>query len=347
MSIKTILLLKYLITNSSVLSPISDNNICLIEDSEYNYYINNESTFINYENVLQLALMSNNAYFQPNNTKWYDINLNKTTNISYSDDNIHAYMFSNYDNTVNIIAFKGTTIYWGYKGEETIKSDLDKFTDSIKYDKWNDNLYFSCCYYKESNLFDKEDCQSSRSKSKNTCYKQCYRNSTSYSINYINIAHDIVKNVMNMIDFNNSFVVFTGHSLRGTIATMMGLKFNKHVVTFEAPGEKHYIDLIDMEYDQNTIQKIYHFGHNADIIFKGKCNGAMSWCYLGGYNMYTKCHIGSICEYDTKNILGMKESIFTHRIGYVIENVIVRWNNTLPECVINTSCIDCENWNYI
>lgn len=352
---KKLLLLQYIITNSSILINKNHINTCPTYDyignllDTKNIYFDTKDKFINYDNVLQLGYISKNVYYSPDNTEWYDIGLNKTINITESENTIHAYLFSNYDNSVNIISFKGTSIYWSKNNNlQEIKDD------TVLNDKINDNLYFACCYYKQSRLFSRYDCKCTDNPQenncpelpKNGCYKECYKNSINYQNNYINIASNIMSKVNEIINLQDSLVILTGHSLGGTIATIMGIKYNKTVVTFEAPGEKHYLDLLGLDYMYN-MDNIYHFGHNADIIFTGKCNGALSWCYLGGYNMYTKCHIGKVCEYDTINKLGMKESIFTHRIDYVINNVVQMWNNTLPECKKVDNCTDCEEWVYL
>ena len=148
------------------------------------------------------------------------------------------------------------------------------------------------------------------------------------------------------INFSKDEILFTGHSLGGMLATFMGIEYDKRVVTFESPGSKHYIELIGLDYKSKQ-HLIYNFGHTADIIFTGNCNGALSLCYLGGYNMETRCHIGNTCIYDTKTLMGMKDSIFTHKIKFVIENVIEKWNNTIPSCSVDTLCQDCVGWNYL
>jgi lipase ATG15 len=291
---------------------------------------------ITYDNVYNLARMSYNAYLEQDSVDWFDTVLNKTIDVSLSHNSVHAYLFSNDANTVHVVAFKGTSIYWSTKSTQK--------NSTVYNDKFNDNLYFSCCYYKESNfnrdLF--KDC-SGKSDAK-TCSRKCYQKSLSYELNYFNIAKKIMDNVFAVID-KSSRVTLTGHSLGGTLSTIMGIVYDKPVVTFESPGEKHYIDTVGLKYSDATANNIYHFGHNADIIFTGKCNGVLSWCSIGGYTLNTKCHIGNVCEYDTKTQLGMRESIFTHKLKYVIDNVITKWNNTLPSCKL-TSCTDCETWDF-
>lgn len=340
----------------------------LLNDSVYNIHVHNSNNvkYIGYDKFQQelrydfihtLSIIAYDSYFEKNNSKWIDVDYtyNKTTDITIDHDSVNAYVFSNVEETKHVISFKGTSIYWQNNINNMCSLDEQDYSDmtSVYNDKFNDNLYFSCCYYLESNLFNKEDCECTRDDNKckkidvknKYCYKKCYQNSTSYTNNYINIAKQMMDNLQKTIDFNTNEIIFTGHSLGGVIATMMGILYDKYVITFESPGEKHYIDLIGLDYSK-VEDKIYHFGHNADTIFTGKCNGMFSLCYMGGYMMNTKCHIGNVCEYDTINRLNMKESIYTHVIKYVIENVIEKWNNTLPECK-KKECVDCEDWSYI
>jgi putative lipase involved disintegration of autophagic bodies len=316
------LILKMLVRNTSIFLPLSN-------------FAFDFNTTLSYNTIETLAKISYDVY---NTTKWKDIDLNKTLDISKDHDQVNAFIFSNADNTQHVIAFKGTSIYW--QRNFGIES-------SVYNDKYNDNLFFSCCYYEQSSIFNKNDCVHEEVKEKRNCFKKCYENSTNYPLNYYNLAKDIMITASKYINIQGSDVIFTGHSLGGVLATMMGLVYNKVVVTFESPGERHYIENAGIKYTKEQEERIYHFGHNADIIFTGKCNGITSWCYLGGYIIETKCHIGNVCEYDTKNILNMKESIYTHKIEFVLDNVIQKWNETLPPCVKHSNCTDCENWAYV
>jgi len=294
---------------------------------------------MNLELVKILANMSYNAYTSHNSSHWNDIPLNNSLDIGYHDT-IHAYLFSDESYSKNIIAFKGTSVNWFESADDDISS-----RNTVYNDKLNDNLYFSCCYYSQTSLYNTTSiCEPSRNE-RRICQKDCYTNSLKYSFNYYNIALDIMKNITKTIDLANSELIFTGHSLGGTIATLMGIEYNKTVVTFESPGEKHYIDLLGLDYTY-VQDKIYHFGHNADTLFTGKCHGISSLCYLGGYMIYTKCHIGNVCEYDSIGNLGLSDSILTHKLKYVIDHVMKYWDN-LPVCVKNTTCTDCETWSYV
>lgn len=320
--------IKYIITNTTTFLI----NHFLSFKNQVPFVIENED-WHNYNNILNLANMSHMVYYD--DYEWDNGEYNKSHDISLDKNSVKAYIFSNQDETVNVVAFKGTTV------------DIIHSLESVGgMDKKNDNLFFSCCYYKQvrnlkcslDNFGENDDYRE--------CSIDCYKESLNQEYNYYNIGKNIIDGWKSTIDFENSLVIFSGHSLGGALATMMGITYNKYVVTFESPGEKHYIDLVGLKYTDENLNKIYHYGHNADIIFTGKCKGGLSWCKLGGYTIETKCHIGNVCEYDVINKLNIHESIFTHKIKYVIENVITQWNASLPSCEIKTECQECLKWNY-
>lgn len=336
---KSHLIFKALLLNSSLYIPLEVSFL-------QNIYTLDVNNILTYDSVRMLAIMSYDVYFHKNSTQWWDVKLNTTVDLSRTEDSVHAYLFSDENYNTNVVAFKGTTIYWDTPNLY--------FTPRVTTDKLNDNLYFSCCYYAESSIFDKDDCICTEtpgscdlSPFQKSCYKTCYRNSTNFEWNYLNISKTIVESVVNFIPQDKEITLFTGHSLGGFLSTMMGIVYNKHVVTFESPGGKHYLDLVGLDYTEKQLDNIYHFGHNADPVFTGRCNGIFSWCYLGGYIMNTKCHIGNVCEYDSIGKLNMKESIYRHRIKDVITQVIEQWNETLPECEQRRNCIDCDEWTFV
>lgn len=284
-----------------------------------------------YATVTNLAAMSYNVYMDDTN-KWYYMRPNKTTDMRVDNNTVKAFLYSNDDFSFNVVAIKGTSVYWN--------------TNTVYNDKLNDNLFFSCCFYKQSRMFPHCNGSGPTSPTKMSCDTGCYRDTKEMELNYFNIGIRIVEALKHVIRLDNSTVMFTGHSLGGAVSTLLGLTYNKTTVTFQSPGERHYLQLAGIRYDEQAAQKVFHFGHNADVIFTGKCNGMLSWCYLAGYNIYTKCHVGHVCEYDAVGILNMKESIFTHRLKFVIDRVMSAWNGVLPKCDFQTNCSDCEGWTY-
>lgn len=293
-----------------------------------------------YKLVYDLAIMSNNVYTYINQSNWIDLPNYTVKDITNDNNTIKSFYF--YNKETNVISFKGTTTIIGLQedGNFVDTSPVRQGTFSSTFaDKFNDNLYFSCCFYKQSSLFNDLHCECENI-FVNSCCKSCYQNSTSFSLNYINIAIDIVEKIKKDTDIDFRNIIFTGHSLGGTIATIMGIMYNKTSIAFQSPGDKHYLHLIGLQAHSGT----YHFGHDADPIFIGTCGNT---CWTFGYNIYTKCHSGYTCLYNAKEKLGYTESILNHRIDYIIKNVLPHWENDFPECIKDTNCVDCESWDFI
>ena len=290
---------------------------------------------INYNTVKNMLLMSYNAYMEPNNSNWQKVEYNHTIDISIDPNDIQAYLFSDDTKQFNVVAIKGTSISY-------VPMLLSAFKSPAPHDKYNDNLFFSCCFYKQSKLF-KDSCDDT-STSKYDCKKECYTNSTQLPINYLNMLSHLIENTRKEIDFDKANLYFTGHSLGGFLATSLGLLYDKQVITFDSPGGKHYFDLAHIKHDNDN--RIYNFGHNADSIMHGHC-GALCWTW--GYIVETKCHIGNSCIYDSKSKLGISDSIRTHQLEYIINNILPKWETDLPTCQYHEECIDenCEKWTYV
>jgi lipase ATG15 len=141
----------------------------------------------------------------------------------------------------------------------------------------------------------------------------------------------------------------TGHSLGGGLAAMLGLAFDLPTVTFQSPGDLLAAQRLHLplpEEDKLKDLPIWHFGHTADPIFMGKCNGVLSSCYIAGYALETGCHTGNACIYDTVKDFKWSPDIRRHRLGVVIDEVLSVYNDT-AECMPQTNCTDCSAWNYL
>jgi putative lipase involved disintegration of autophagic bodies len=98
---------------------------------------------------------------------------------------------------------------------------------------------------------------------------------------------------------------------------------------------------------------IYHFGHPSDPIFMGGCRGRWSLCYVAGYGMDTKCHIGYKCMYPHPVNKGTPKKgdydIKTHVMVEVIKNVLVP--HDVPDCQVvkygPDGCQDCNEWEFL
>ena len=303
-------------------------------------YFNSELPITHYTNVMNLAKMSYDAYLMPDNRGWKEIPYNYT-NLGGSPA-VEGYIFTNEYDT--IVSIKGTSIWW--YNNKTEPDNQPWTSKDVHNDRFNDNLFLSCCYYRQSRIY-KDMCNYTND-TVHICEKQCYTKSTSFEMNYLGIAKNLIDSLIeNGVINPNKRLVFTGHSLGGVLATYLGIMYNKPVVTFESPGEKYYFDLIGLKYNNSITKNIYHYGHTADIIFTGRCNGVTSLCYLGGYVIRTKCHIGNVCSYDSIGKLGLSESLLNHRLDFTIKKLMPMWEDDPPICEPQTDCSDCEQWSFI
>ena len=300
---------------------------------------------IDYNTVYEMAKMSHNVYYKIGGKEWLNTTLSEVYDVSILNDTVKAYLYK--DNNNVAVAFKGTSVYWiseqyGLQTSSLEKDKLQKEDDvcslsSSANDKINDNLFFSCCFYKQSKLF--EDCGKCDTNIKSECCKECYKDSLEYSKSYINMVKNIVEKIKETVDFDTNNVYFTGHSLGGMLASVASVIYDKPAVTFETPGDLHYLILSGI----GISDKVYHFGHNGDPLFLGNCG---TTCSIVGYYIDTKCHSGFTCSYDAKGKLGYTESILNHRIEYIIKHVIPNWESDFPECIVDSNCVECESWNY-
>ncbi|CAG8450601.1 15280_t:CDS:2 [Funneliformis caledonium] len=143
------------------------------------------------------------------------------------------------------------------------------------------------------------------------------------------------------------------HSLGGALSSLMGLTYNLPVVAFESPGERRAAGLLHLPHPPAIPwdkMNIYHFGHTADPIYMGSCNGYASTCYIGGYAMETKCHAGIACTFDTVEKLKWSVNIKRHRIQEIIDNILKVWwklFELFPDCRNDDECEDCHLWDYV
>ena len=90
----------------------------------------------------------------------------------------------------------------------------------------------------------------------------------------------------------------------------------------------------------------FHFGHTADPVYMGSCNGFSSFCSIGGYAFETLCHTGKRCVYDVVKDWGWKQSTSTHRLRYAIENVYKKYDKAATCVEEDVTCMDCFLWEF-
>ena len=77
--------------------------------------------------------------------------------------------------------------------------------------------------------------------------------------------------------YENSTIWFTGHSLGGAVASMVGQTFGIPTVTFEIPGDRLASQRLHLPHGPGAANlPIWHFGHTADPIFVGVCTVSTS-----------------------------------------------------------------------
>ena len=301
------------------------------------------------DTVLSLANIAANAYVKvPDTEDWSDVNTGEHWNYNHSaafgweGDGLRGHIFGDPDNSTIIIGLKGTTpaVFDG--------------SGSTTRDKENDNLFFSCCCGQGGHYLWRRvcDCNTAAFTCNNTCLLKNLRERNMY----YTAALELYGNVTEM--YPDSQIWLTGHSLGGSVTSLLGLTFGLPVTTFEAPAEALAAARIGLpvppgfnegSHQLRQFTGAYHFGHTADPIYMGTCNAATSACTLGGYAMETQCHTGKVCVYDTVEDKQWRVSASTHSIRGVIKSVIEVYDD-VPTCEPDSTeddpCVDCFNWKY-
>ncbi|KTW25917.1 hypothetical protein T552_03191 [Pneumocystis carinii B80] len=287
------------------------------------------------ETVISMAEIASNAYVDvPNTGDWIDVGggLDIVDDDSWNKTALHGHVFIDDQNKTVIIALKGTSpeLFGVYDPTTGIK------------DKINDNLLFSCCCGRVSWIWTPVcNCFNGIY----SCDQRCLEKELLDESHYYMIALNIFYNVSSIYPEANVWMV--GHSLGGALSSLVGLTFGLPTVTFEAPGEKLAAKRLHLPFPPGLPDDesyVWHFGHTADPIFMGTCNGPKSTCWYGGYAMETHCHSGLSCIYDIIADKGWKMAIGTHRIKQVID--IIKDYEDVPKCNAYPDCVDCPGWTF-
>ena len=119
-----------------------------------------------------------------------------------------------------------------------------------------------------------------------------------------------------------------GHSLGGSLASLLGATFGLPAVTFEAPGERMAAHRLHLPLPPSLPGvdlpnvPITHVYHNADPIPQGACTGIISLCAQAGYALETRCHLGRTIVYDTVTRLEWHVDVVLHPIKELVLNVL-------------------------
>ncbi|KAF8968084.1 alpha/beta-hydrolase [Flammula alnicola] len=294
----------------------------------------------NREALLELAKMTNNAYVEPDDPAWYD--LNGRWNITYpfgwepEEDGFRGHVFATPDNSTIVISIKGTSAGVFGSGGTTAKRD-----------KLNDNLLFSCCCARIDWTWTTV-CGCYRGGWK--CDQTCLEDSLIPESLFYPIGTNLYNNVTYM--YPNANIWMTGHSLGGALSSLIGVTFGLPVVTFEAPGERLAATRLHLPSPPST-HHVTHVYHTADPIAMGTCNGVLSSCALGGYALETACHLGQSIVYDTVSNASWTVDIRTHGIVNVIEKLLsdpwppsVEVGLDVPKAAAEVDCVECFSWEF-
>ena len=292
------------------------------------------------ETVLALARAAADSYHEVSDEAgWRDVGpgFNLSQSFGWQKDGLRGHIFADEGNSTILMSLKGTSVAV-FDGEGTTTPD-----------KVNDNLFFSCCCGQGHYLWRQVcDCYSTTY----TCNQACLVKALKKENRYYRAALELYSNVTEI--YPHAEIWLTGHSLGGAVSSFLGMTFGNPTVTFEAPGEALAASRLGLPKPPNSRRNIagaqsergiYHFGHTADPIFMGTCNGAVAGCTLGGYAMETQCHSGLQCVYDTVTDFGWSVGLLNHKIDNVIDTVLEKYDSP-PSCVPDNECVDCYNWKY-
>jgi lipase ATG15 len=278
--------------------------------------------------VINLAKMASDAYiFAPTQPDWLNTTLkfNYSSSFGWSDKGLRGHVFTDRWHRTVIVSFKGTTI-----------DPREKWTTN---DRINDNILFSCCCGDQRpDPYPYAPVCGCRT-DVYTCNATCITQELGQKDRYYSTALAVMYNVTARFPGSDFWVV--GHSMGGSMASLMGLTFGFPVVTFEAPGELLPAKRLGLTKKHGP--EAYHFGHTADPVFMGACNGWTSSCGIAGYAFESQCFTGKRCVYDTVGDYGWHLNIANHRINTVITEVLEKYNDTAT-CEEDSECVDCFNW---
>ncbi|KAL6305303.1 alpha/beta-hydrolase [Sparassis latifolia] len=299
--------------------------------------------------ISQLARMTGNAYALPEQKNWYDMDPAWNTSFPFgwedSADGFRGHVFvSSMSNTV-VLAIKGTTLQG----------------PTSKKDKFNDNLLFSCCCARvDLSWIFSTVCRCYAYKWR--CDNTCLRDALVQDSLFYNIGVGLVNNLTDLYPTANIWLV--GHSLGGSLASLLGTTFGLPSVAFESPGERLAAQRLHLPLPPSSDSvtaygsaPVTHVYHNADPIPQGACTGPYSLCTQAGYALETRCHLGRSIVYDTVGKLGWRVDVATHRIAQVITKVIEAdldsgWvgedgiEREVPIAREEVDCVDCYKWEF-
>ncbi|KIL00900.1 hypothetical protein PAXRUDRAFT_821094 [Paxillus rubicundulus Ve08.2h10] len=299
----------------------------------------------------QLARMAANAYQPPRGDNWYELDRSWNINTSFplgwdnDQDGFRGFVFRSRDNSTVVLSIKGTTLQG----------------PTSKKDKLNDNLLFSCCCARVdfSWVFSTVcDCYT-WSAFHRRCDDPCLSAALVKDSLFYSIGVRLVNDLQSL--FPHADIWLVGHSLGGSLASLLGSTFGLPAVAFEAPGERMAAQRLHLPLPPRrgaglTHVPVTHVYNNADPIPQGACTGITSPCAQAGYALETRCHLGRTIVYDTVGRLGWHVDVRKHPIKELILNVLDLdgpWpdgedgvQRDVPTAREEIECVDCFKWEF-
>ncbi|KAF2691478.1 autophagy related lipase-like protein Atg15 [Lentithecium fluviatile CBS 122367] len=290
------------------------------------------------QTIINFANMSEDAYKPDrNDPEWLDVGetWNSSIPFGWEDSGIRGHVFSDDTNATVILAVKGTTVAM-FEGNGT-----------SGHDKENDNLFGSCCCGQGGSYLWRQvcDCQTGTY----TCDQQCISKELVKPNRYFEATLELYDEVIQL--YPRASIITTGHSLGGVLASLIGLRQGIPAVTFEAypqalAAARLGLQVAGQDSPLRRNTGAFHFGHTADPVYMGTCNGASSFCSIAGYAFETACHTGKRCVYDVVKDWGWRQSTNTHRLRYAIDNVYAKYDEAAPCEDEAVDCVDCYLWKF-
>ena len=290
------------------------------------------------DTIISLASMSEDAYKPgPEDPEWMDVDeaYNSSVPFGWDDSGIRGHVFMDDNNSTIILSVKGTTVAM-FEGNGTSGHDKD-----------NDNLFGSCCCGQGGSYWWYQSCDCKTGTY--SCDDKCVREELKKPNRYYQATVELYEEVLRI--YPNANIITTGHSLGGVLASLIGLQHGIPAVSFEAYPQAMAAKRLGLPAagDVAPLRKNtggFHFGHTADPVYMGTCNGFSSFCSIGGYAFETICHTGKRCAYDVVKDWGWRPSTSTHRLRYAIDNVYKKYDKAATCVDEDVTCVDCFLWKF-
>ncbi|QRW26855.1 Lipase (class 3) [Rhizoctonia solani] len=192
------------------------------------------------ETVLALAKMTNNAW---------QLDCGSQHRLGARCDGFRGHVFLSADNATAILSIKGTSAGLLGGGGPTVRKD-----------KLNDNLMFSCCCAHVDWTWSTVcGCFGGGNK----CDEDCVEDALTDESLFYPVGINLYNNLTYM--YPNAKIWVIGHSLGGALASLIGTTFGAPTVAFEAPGERMAAQRLHLPMPSIIYDTVTELHWSADI----------------------------------------------------------------------------------